>query len=71
MANKPKKGQGLRKDTIYKCFTCGWYIKGVLLDEDHYDGACPNCGHEVDTSFIPTPEDLRELNKRLQAGRKT
>jgi hypothetical protein len=71
MAQRPTAGQGLRKDTIYQCFNCGWYIKGVLLDEGHYDGCCPNCDHEVDISFIPTPQDLRELNKRLHAGRKT
>jgi DNA-directed RNA polymerase subunit RPC12/RpoP len=71
MAQRPKAGQGLRKDTVYRCFTCGWYIGGVLLDEDHYVGACPNCDYEVDISFIPKPEHLRELNKRLQAGRKT
>ena len=55
-----------RKDRLYRCWDCGWYIGGVLLDKDHYDMVCPMCNSEVDIEFQPTPQDLRELNKRIQ-----
>lgn len=56
------------KPSLYRCWDCGWYVGKRVLAK--YQGECPNCCTLVDKEFVGTPQDLRELAKRLQDERK-